>query len=68
VHVSGRVDPLADIETILTELALADLAAVERTLNRDSKKARSGDKDAQKWSAFSNVCCRTSTKAGRRAR
>jgi GTP-binding protein YchF len=42
VHVSGRVDPLADIETILTELALADLAAVERTLNRESKKARAG--------------------------
>ena len=32
----------------MTELALADLAAVERTLNRDSKKARAGDKDAQK--------------------
>ena len=48
VHVSGRVDPLSDIETIMTELALADLAAVERTLNRDSKKARAGDKDAQK--------------------
>ena len=48
VHVSGRVDPLSDIETIMTELALADLAAVERTLNRDSKKASAGDKDAQK--------------------
>ena len=48
VHVSGRVDPLADIETILTELALADLAAVERTLNREVKKARAGDKEAQK--------------------
>ncbi len=48
VHVSGRVDPLADIETILTELALADLAAVDRTLNRDIKKARAGDRDAQK--------------------
>ncbi|MCP5228447.1 redox-regulated ATPase YchF [Accumulibacter sp.] len=47
VHVSGRVDPLSDIETIMTELALADLAAVERTINRDGKKARSGDKDAQ---------------------
>ena len=47
-HVSGRVDPLADIETILTELALADLAAVERTLNREGKKARAGDKEAQK--------------------
>ena len=48
VHVSGRVDPLADIETILTELALADLTAVDRTLNRDIKKARAGDKEAQK--------------------
>ena len=48
VHVSGRVDPVADIETIMTELALADLAAVERTLNRENKKARAGDKDAQK--------------------
>jgi len=48
VHVSGRVDPLADIETIITELALADLAVVERTLNREGKKAKSGDKDAQK--------------------
>ncbi len=48
VHVSGRVDPLADIETILTELALADLSAVERTMNRDIKKARAGDREAQK--------------------
>jgi len=48
VHVNGQVDPIADIETIVTELALADLAVVERTLNRDSKKARAGDKDAQK--------------------
>jgi hypothetical protein len=48
VHVAGRVDPLADIEVIITELALADLAAVERTLQRDSKKAKSGDKDAVK--------------------
>ena len=48
VHVNGQVDPVADIETIITELALADLALVERTLSRDSKKARAGDKDAQK--------------------
>jgi GTP-binding protein YchF len=48
VHVNGQVDPIADIETIVTELALADLAVVERTLNRDIKKARAGDKDAQK--------------------
>ena len=48
VHVAGKVDPLADIETIITELALADLAAVEKTLNRDVRKAQSGDKEAQK--------------------
>ncbi|MCB1909650.1 MAG: redox-regulated ATPase YchF [Rhodocyclaceae bacterium] len=48
VHVNGRVDPIADIETIATELALADLATVEKTLNREQKKARAGDKDAQK--------------------
>jgi GTP-binding protein YchF len=48
VHVTGKVDPIADIETIITELALADLAAVEKTLNRDVRKAQSGDKEAQK--------------------
>ena len=48
VHVAGKVDPLADIETILTELALADMSAVERTIQREGKKAKSGDKDAQK--------------------
>ena len=52
VHVSGRVDPLADIETIVTELALADLSVVERTLNREGKKAKSGDKEAQKLVAI----------------
>jgi len=48
VHVSGKVDPLADIEVILTELALADLSVVERTMQRENKKAKSGDKDAAK--------------------
>ena len=48
VHVAGRVDPIADIETIATELALADLASVEKAIAREEKKARSGDKDAQK--------------------
>ncbi len=48
IHVANKIDPLADIETIITELALADMAVVERTLHRDTKKARSGDKDAQK--------------------
>jgi len=52
VHVSGRVDPVADIETIVTELALADLAAVEKAIQREGKRARAGDKDAQKLVAL----------------
>jgi len=49
VHVSGRVDPLSDIEIINTELALADLATVEKALVRYSKVARAGgDKEAQR--------------------
>ena len=48
VHVAGKVNPIADIETIATELALADLASVEKAISREEKKARSGDKDAQK--------------------
>ncbi len=46
VHVAGKVDPIADIETINTELALADMETVEKTIQRESKKAKSGDKDA----------------------
>lgn len=52
VHVAGRVDPIADIETIGTELALADLASVEKAIVRESKRAKSGDKDAQKLVAL----------------
>ncbi|MCX7139895.1 MAG: redox-regulated ATPase YchF [Proteobacteria bacterium] len=48
VHVSGKIDPISDIETINTELALADLATVEKTMARYSKVARSGDKEAQR--------------------
>ena len=46
VHVTGRVDPVADIETIQVELALADLATVDRVLDRVAPKARSGDPEA----------------------
>ncbi len=52
VHVSGRVDPIADIETILTELALADMSSVEKAIVRENKKARAGDKEAQKFVAL----------------
>jgi GTP-binding protein YchF len=46
VHVAGKVDPLADVETINTELALADMETVEKSIAREQKKAKSGDKDA----------------------
>ncbi|MEO8417693.1 MAG: redox-regulated ATPase YchF [Methylophilaceae bacterium] len=46
VHVAGKVDPLADVETINTELALADMETVDKTMQREQKKAKSGDKEA----------------------
>ena len=49
IHVAGRVDPISDIETIVTELALADLQTVEKAQMRNSKMSRSGDKDAAKF-------------------
>ncbi|MBO5659216.1 MAG: redox-regulated ATPase YchF [Duodenibacillus sp.] len=49
VHVAGHINPVEDIEVINTELALADLASVEKALTRYAKQARSGgDKDALK--------------------
>jgi GTP-binding protein YchF len=48
VHVAGKIDPVSDIETIHTELALADLATVEKAHTRNIKLAKSGDKDAIK--------------------
>jgi GTP-binding protein YchF len=47
-HVSEKIDPASDIETINTELALSDLESVDKALDRASKVARSGDKDAQR--------------------
>lgn len=53
VHITGKVDPLSDIETIQTELALADLATVEKVLHRETKLAKSGgDKGAVKLVAL----------------
>jgi ribosome-binding ATPase len=46
VHVAGRIDAQADVEVINTELALADLATVEKALDRALKNAKSGDKEA----------------------
>jgi GTP-binding protein YchF len=48
IHVNNKIDPVSDIETIHTELALADLNTVEKALLRANKNARSGDKDAAK--------------------
>jgi GTP-binding protein YchF len=49
IHVAGRVDPIADIEVIQTELCLADLSTVEKSLVRWTKQARAGgDKEAQR--------------------
>ena len=47
IHVNNKVDPIADIDTIDTELALADLDAVERALQRAERSAKTGDKDAK---------------------
>ncbi|MCW8831305.1 MAG: redox-regulated ATPase YchF [Gammaproteobacteria bacterium] len=47
VHVEGKIHPENDIEVINTELALADLETVEKSINRVSKVAKSGDKDAK---------------------
>ncbi|HJW23534.1 MAG TPA: redox-regulated ATPase YchF [Rhodocyclaceae bacterium] len=56
VHVSGNVDPLRDIEVIDTELALADLATVEKALNRYRKPAQAGDKEAKLLVAVLEKC------------
>jgi hypothetical protein len=45
-HVSGKVDPIDDIEVIDTELLLADMQAIENALNKASRNAKSGDKVA----------------------
>ncbi|MBY0473602.1 MAG: redox-regulated ATPase YchF [Nitrosomonas sp.] len=52
VHVAGTVDPISDIEVIQTELLLADLATIEKTLQREAKVAKSGNKDAIKLCAL----------------
>jgi len=44
IHVSGKVDPLADVEVINTELALADMETVEKALQRATKQAKTNDK------------------------
>jgi ribosome-binding ATPase YchF (GTP1/OBG family) len=68
VHVAGKVDPVSDIETINTELALADLESVERQLAKHEKVAQTGgDKEAARlFSALKKL--RDVLDAGRPAR
>ena len=68
VHVAGKVDPLADIETINTELALADLTTVEKALERAAKTAKSGDKESvRKVTLFEKVKAQLNTAQPARA-
>src|ERR1044071_8299126 len=68
VHVAGKVDPVSDIETINTELALADLDAVEKQISKHAKVAQTtGEKDAVRLvTALKKV--QTALDAGRPAR
>lgn len=58
-HVDGDVNPVRDIETIETELLLADLQQVEDNLHRNQKIARSGDKEAIARVAILTLCQKT---------
>ena len=56
VHVDGKIDPLSDIETINTELILADMETLDKAIQREEKKAKSGDKEArQSLEIFSKI-------------
>ena len=48
VHVDGKINPISDIETINTELILSDMETLEKAILRESKKTKSGDKEAKK--------------------
>ena len=56
IHVSGNVDPIRDIEIIDTELALADMATVEKALLRYRRPASAGDKEAKLLVAVLDTC------------
>ena len=57
IHVAGKVDPISDIEVIQTELCLADLSTVEKSVQRYTKASKSGtDKEAVKLLAVLNQC------------
>jgi len=52
IHVSGKVDPLDDVDTINTELLLADMESMDKALQRISKTAKSANKEAIAEKAF----------------
>lgn len=54
-HVSGKLDPVGDMETIVTELALADLEVLERRIAKTEKNTRTGDKDSLKELAMLKI-------------
>ena len=56
IHVSGKVDPVSDIETINMELALADISTLENIQKRISKTVKSGDKEAKIQESTINKC------------
>ena len=66
-HVEGRVDPIADAQTIETELMLADLESVEKRLQNIVRKVRGGDKEAIQQERLLNAA-RVALEAGRPAR
>jgi ribosome-binding ATPase len=66
VHVSGRLDPVADMETVKTELVLADLESLSRGRDKLEKLARGGDKEAQASLLVSDKLCQH-LDSGRRA-
>ena len=66
-HVEGRIEPLADIETIETELMLADIDSLEKRVDNLAKKAKGNDKDAKEqlaWSTARWCCCARASRRG----
>lgn len=58
VHVDGAIDPVRDCETIQTELLLADLGTVERSLEKCRRQAKTGDKEARTAQAVLETACK----------
>ncbi len=64
IHVAGKIDPISDVEVIQTELCLADLAAVEKSLARYTKAAKAGhDKEAARLVQVLEKCLATLNQA-----